>query len=51
MTACWVELPSDVWLTDPSKGLFLAGKRPLAGRDASNLGLFSHIKNIVDLDA
>lgn len=29
----------------------LAGKRPLAGRDASNLGLLCHLKSIVDLDA
>jgi len=26
-------------------------KRPLAGQDASNLGLLFHLKSIVDLDA
>ena len=31
--------------------LLLAGKRPLAGQNASNLCLFSHLKGIVDLDA
>lgn len=30
---------------------FLAGKRPLAGRGTSNLGLLRHLKGIVDLDA
>jgi hypothetical protein len=29
----------------------MAGKRPLAGRDASDLGLLCHLKGIVDLDA
>jgi hypothetical protein len=36
---------------DARERRFVAGKQPLAGWDASNLGLFSHIKNIVDLDA
>lgn len=38
-------------LSQFGEGSLLAGKRPLAGRDASNLRLFSHVKNIVDLDA
>lgn len=29
----------------------MADKRPLAGRDASNLDLLCHLKRIVDLDA
>jgi len=28
----------------------MAGERSLAGRDASNLGLFRHLKSIVDLN-
>jgi hypothetical protein len=33
------------------EGPLLAAKRPLAGQDASNLGLLGHLKRIVDLDA
>jgi hypothetical protein len=29
----------------------MTGKRPLAGRGASNLGLLRHLKSIVDLYA
>lgn len=36
---------------DATQWLYLTGKRSLAGRGASNLGLLRHLKGIVDLDA
>ena len=52
MTVAWPMLGSDGDAdARRRKWKQLAGKRPLAGRDASNLGLLCHLKSIVDLDA
>jgi hypothetical protein len=51
MAGWWAKPTAERPSADVCERRFLAGKRPLAGRGTSNLGLLCHLKGIVDLDA